>query len=41
MTEPTESRLRDMLAERQKTYSNDTNIITIPEENKPQIEEIW
>ncbi|XP_073945025.1 poly(A)-specific ribonuclease PARN-like isoform X2 [Choristoneura fumiferana] len=40
MTEPTESRLRDMLAERQKSYSNDTNIINIPEENKQQIEDI-
>ncbi|KAG7303027.1 hypothetical protein JYU34_013035 [Plutella xylostella] len=40
MTEPTESRLRDNLTERQKLYSNDNNIIPIPEENKQHIEDI-
>ncbi|XP_047995663.1 poly(A)-specific ribonuclease PARN-like [Leguminivora glycinivorella] len=40
MTEPTETRLREMLTERQKSYANDTNIIPVPEENKQQIEDI-
>ncbi|XP_063824750.1 poly(A)-specific ribonuclease PARN-like [Ostrinia nubilalis] len=40
MTEPTETRLRELLTERQKNYSNDKDTITIPEENKPQIEDV-
>ncbi|XP_063361825.1 poly(A)-specific ribonuclease PARN-like [Cydia amplana] len=40
MTEPTESRLREMLAERQKLYANENNIIPVPDENKQQIEDI-
>lgn len=40
MTEPTETRLREMLTERQKLYANETNIIPVPEENKQQIEDI-
>ncbi|GBP34967.1 Poly(A)-specific ribonuclease PARN [Eumeta japonica] len=40
MTEPTETRLRDSLTERQKQYSNDKEIITVPEENKQHIEDI-
>ncbi|CAG5051829.1 unnamed protein product [Parnassius apollo] len=40
MTEPTETRLREILIERQKSYSNEKDTITIPEENKQQIESI-
>ncbi|CAH2037934.1 unnamed protein product, partial [Iphiclides podalirius] len=41
MTEPTESRLRDNLTERQKSYSYaEKDAITIPDENKQQIEDI-
>ncbi|XP_026332980.1 poly(A)-specific ribonuclease PARN-like [Hyposmocoma kahamanoa] len=40
MTETTESRLRDNLTERQKQHSNEAAIITIPDENKQQIENI-
>lgn len=41
MTEPTETRLREYLIERQKTYSNEKDNIIIPEENKQHIEDIW
>lgn len=41
MTEPTESRLRENLAERQSRSNNEKDTITIPAENKPQIEAIW
>ncbi|XP_063533900.1 poly(A)-specific ribonuclease PARN-like [Cydia strobilella] len=40
MTEPTETRLREMLTERQKLYANENNIIPVPDENKQQIEDI-
>ncbi|KAL0892772.1 hypothetical protein ABMA27_014478 [Loxostege sticticalis] len=40
MTEPTETRLRELLTERQKTYSSEKDVINIPEENKQQIEDI-
>ncbi|CAF4900755.1 unnamed protein product [Pieris macdunnoughi] len=40
MTEPTETRLRENLTERQKSYSNDKGTITIPDECKAQIEDI-
>ncbi|XP_063380653.1 poly(A)-specific ribonuclease PARN-like [Cydia fagiglandana] len=40
MTEPTESRLREMLTERQKLYASENNIIPVPDENKQQIEDI-
>ncbi|KAM3964339.1 poly(A)-specific ribonuclease [Aphomia sociella] len=40
MTRPTESRLREALTERQKSYSCVKQIIPIPEENKQQIAEI-
>lgn len=41
MTEPTETRLRESLTERQKLYSNDKTSIPLPEENKQHIEDIW
>lgn len=41
MTEPTETRLRELLTERQKTYASEKDVINIPEENKQQIEDIW
>ncbi|CAH0398043.1 unnamed protein product [Chilo suppressalis] len=40
MTETTESRLRDMLAERQKNYSTEKDLISIPEQHKQQIADI-
>ncbi|XP_045497210.1 poly(A)-specific ribonuclease PARN-like isoform X1 [Colias croceus] len=40
MTEPTETRLREVLIERQKSYSNEKGTIIIPEEHKSQIEDI-
>ncbi|CAH3997884.1 poly(A)-specific ribonuclease PARN-like [Pieris brassicae] len=40
MTEPIETKLREQLTERQKSYSNDKGTITIPDEYKAQIEEI-
>ena len=41
MTEPIESRLRENLTERQSRILNDKDPIVIPDENKPQIEDIW
>lgn len=41
MTEPTESRLRENLTERQKAHTTEKDAITIPDENKQQIEDIW
>ncbi|CAH0719594.1 unnamed protein product, partial [Brenthis ino] len=40
MTEPTESKLRENLAEKQSRSNNEKDTITIPPENKPQIEAI-
>ncbi|XP_068632041.1 poly(A)-specific ribonuclease PARN-like [Battus philenor] len=40
MTEPTETRLRENLSERHKSYSNEKDNISIPEEHKQQIEDI-
>ncbi|CAK1546976.1 unnamed protein product [Leptosia nina] len=40
MTEPSETRLRDFLTERQKSYTNDKGTISIPNEFKSQIEDI-
>lgn len=41
MTEPVETRCREFLREKQKTYSKEMDPIPIPEENKAQINEIW
>lgn len=41
MTEPIESRLRENLTERQSRIVNDKDTIIIPDETKPQIEDIW
>ncbi|KPJ08315.1 Poly(A)-specific ribonuclease PARN [Papilio machaon] len=40
MTEPAETRLRENLTERQKSYVSGNNNIPIPDENKQQIEDI-
>ncbi|XP_041977962.1 poly(A)-specific ribonuclease PARN-like isoform X2 [Aricia agestis] len=40
MTEPMETKLRENLTERQKSYSVEKDVITIPEENKSQIDTI-
>ncbi|KPJ02618.1 Poly(A)-specific ribonuclease PARN [Papilio xuthus] len=40
MTEPMETRLRENLTERQKSYVTGNNNIPIPDENKQQIEDI-
>lgn len=41
MNEPAETRLRENLTERQKSYVSSNNNIPIPDENKQQIEDIW
>lgn len=41
MTEPTETKLRDNLAERQKSYAKEKDPVNIPEENKAFVEETW
>ncbi|XP_022120788.2 poly(A)-specific ribonuclease PARN [Pieris rapae] len=40
VTDPVETKLRENLTERQKSYSNDKGTITIPDEYKAQIEDI-
>ncbi|XP_075973238.1 poly(A)-specific ribonuclease PARN-like [Anticarsia gemmatalis] len=40
MTEPTETRLRETLTEKQQNYSKEKELRKIPDENKEQIEEI-
>lgn len=42
MTEPIETRLRENLTERQnRILNNENDAITIPEEHRNQIEDIW
>lgn len=42
MTEPIETRLRENLTERQnRILNNENDTITIPEEHRNQIEDIW
>lgn len=41
MTEPTETKLRDNLTERQKSYTKEKDPVNIPDEHKVFIEETW
>lgn len=41
MTEPIETKLRENLTERQKSYLKEKDVINIPEQNKAYIEEVW
>lgn len=41
MTEPTATKLRENLIERQKLYTKEKDAIAIPEEHKSFIEDTW